>query len=137
MLFNRLRAVSLFLVRGVHARASVERRSRETRETRYRLSRLAPTVTRVVICLSRAFCLTDQEKRETARSLAFQLVVFLSKSTLVTVINPFSNRVIDLLHKTIQCRIKLTRYFLPDLFSSRYSYQTSRGLELVNKLFKS
>ena len=27
------------------------------------------SVTSVVICLSRAFCLTDQEKRETARSL--------------------------------------------------------------------
>ena len=34
------------------------------------LSRLAPSVTRVVICVSRAFCSTDQEKRETARSLA-------------------------------------------------------------------
>ena len=33
------------------------------------LSRLAPSVTRVVICVSRAFCSTDQEKRETARSL--------------------------------------------------------------------
>ena len=66
----RLRAVSLFLheiVRGVHARASVERRSRETRC----LSRLAPSVTRVVIWVSRAFCSTDQEKRETARSLLF------------------------------------------------------------------
>jgi len=33
------------------------------------LSRFAPSVTRVVICVSRAFCSTDQEKRETARSL--------------------------------------------------------------------
>ena len=33
------------------------------------LSRLAPSVTRVVICVSRAFCSMDQEKRETARSL--------------------------------------------------------------------
>ena len=33
------------------------------------LSPLAPSVTRVVICVSRAFCSTDQEKRETARSL--------------------------------------------------------------------
>ena len=33
------------------------------------LSRLAPSVTRVVICVSRAFCSTDQEKRETARGL--------------------------------------------------------------------
>ena len=31
--------------------------------------RLAPSVTRVVICVSRAFCSTDKEKRETARSL--------------------------------------------------------------------
>ena len=38
------------LVRGVHARASVEQRNRKTRETR-------------------AFCSTDQEKRETARSI--------------------------------------------------------------------
>ena len=34
------------------------------------LSRLALSVTRVVICVSRAFCSTDQEKRETARSVA-------------------------------------------------------------------
>ena len=40
------------VVRGVHARASV-----------------APSVMHVVICVSRAFCSTDQEKRETARSL--------------------------------------------------------------------
>ena len=33
------------------------------------LSRLAPSVTRVVIWVSRAFCATDQAKRETARSL--------------------------------------------------------------------
>ena len=46
------------LVRGVHARAR-----RETRETRAWLSRLAPSVTRVVICLSRAFCSTDQAKK--------------------------------------------------------------------------
>ena len=44
---------------GVHALANVELRSRETRETRE---------ARVVICVSRAFCSTDQEKRETARS---------------------------------------------------------------------
>ena len=54
---------------------TVERRSRETRETRAAareescLSRLALSVTRVVICVSRAFCSTDQEKRETPRSL--------------------------------------------------------------------
>ena len=35
------------------------------------LSRLAPFVTRMVICVSRAFCSTDQEKRETARSLCY------------------------------------------------------------------
>ena len=51
------------LVRGGHAGASVERRSRKTRETR------APSVTRAVICVSRAFCSTDQGIRETARSL--------------------------------------------------------------------
>ena len=34
------------------------------------LSRLAPLVTRVVICVSRAFCSTNQEKRDTARGLA-------------------------------------------------------------------
>ena len=34
------------------------------------LSRLAPSVTRVVIYVSRAFCSTDEEKRETARSLS-------------------------------------------------------------------
>ena len=70
LFLRRLRAVSLFLqeiVRGVHPRASVEQRSRETRC----LSRLAPSVTRVVIWVSRAFCSTDQEKRETARSLLF------------------------------------------------------------------
>ena len=33
------------------------------------LSSLAPSVTRVVICVSRSFCSMDQEKRETARSL--------------------------------------------------------------------
>ena len=35
------------------------------------LSRRAPLVTRVVICVSRAFCSTDQEKRETARGLFY------------------------------------------------------------------
>ena len=71
-------SISSDLVRGVHARASVKRRSPETRERRaaareekllWCLSRLAPSVTRVVICVSRAFWSTDQEKRETARSL--------------------------------------------------------------------
>ena len=68
-------------------RASVERRSCGTRETTAAsreekkeslspgvspmscLSHLAPSVTRVVICVSRAFFSTDEEKRETARSL--------------------------------------------------------------------
>ena len=49
--------------------ASVERRSRETRDARNEGTRLAPSVTRVVICVSRAFCSTEQEKWETARSL--------------------------------------------------------------------
>ena len=49
----------------MHARARVERETC--------LSRLAPSVTRVVICVSRAFCSTDQEKRETARSLFCRL----------------------------------------------------------------
>ena len=34
------------------------------------LSRLVPSVSRVVICVSQAFCSTDKENRETARSLA-------------------------------------------------------------------
>ena len=33
-----------------------------------------PRVTRVVICMSRAFCSTDQEKRETACSLIFVFI---------------------------------------------------------------
>ena len=45
-------------------------RALEPRDARNKgLSRLAPSVTRVVICVSRAFCSTDQEKRETSRSL--------------------------------------------------------------------
>ena len=51
-------------LRGVHACASVERRSRETQE-----KRAASPVSRVVICVSLAFCSTDEENRETARSL--------------------------------------------------------------------
>ena len=31
-----------------------------------------PYISRVVICVSRAFCSTDQERRETARSLVIQ-----------------------------------------------------------------
>lgn len=34
------------------------------------LSRLVPSVSHVVICVSQAFSLTDKEKRETACSLA-------------------------------------------------------------------
>ena len=51
---------------------SVERQSCKTPETRALscLSRLVPSVSHVVICVSRAFCSTDKEKRETARSLA-------------------------------------------------------------------
>ena len=76
---------SLFFLRfskGSARAASVERRSRETRDARREkrgrepekkkfecLSRLAASVTRVVICVSRALCSTEQEKRETARSL--------------------------------------------------------------------
>ena len=63
------------LVRGVRASASVERRSRERRETR-------ALVTRVVICVSRTFYSTDQEKRETARSLISETRGFFSKFTL-------------------------------------------------------
>ena len=50
---------------GVHARASVERRNRETRETR-----AAAFQSRAwsFACLGR-FAQADQEKRETARSL--------------------------------------------------------------------
>ena len=61
------------LVRGVRASASVERRSRERRETR-------ALVTRVVICVSRTFYSTDQEKRETARSLISETRVFFQNS---------------------------------------------------------
>ena len=67
----RLRAApscSSDLVRGVHARKRVEKRGRQP-EKKKRLPHLAPSVTRVVICVSWAFCSTDQEKRETARSL--------------------------------------------------------------------
>ena len=62
--------------------ACVKRRSRKTRETRAKareeISRLAPSVTRVVICVSQAFCSTDQEKRETARSLVISGKVYVA-----------------------------------------------------------
>ena len=44
---------------------------RQAERKKESLSRLAPSITRVVICVSRAFCSMDQEKRETARSLNF------------------------------------------------------------------
>ena len=50
------------LVRGLHARASVEQQSRETRETRAAALEATP-----VSC--RAFCSTDWEKRKTAPSV--------------------------------------------------------------------
>ena len=57
------------------------------------LSRLAPLVTRVVICVSRAFCSTDQEKREIACSLLtlklklyFELWIGLGETLWVTFI---------------------------------------------------
>ena len=43
--------------------------ARREKRGRQPVSRLSPSVTRVVICVSGAFCSTDQEKRETARSL--------------------------------------------------------------------
>ena len=62
---------SLFFFRfrkGVHARASSEWLSLKDARNEG-VSRLAPSATRVVICVSRAFCSTDQEKWETACSL--------------------------------------------------------------------
>ena len=58
------------LVRGVpRARALSDEAARGEKRGRLPVSRLAPSVTRVVIYASRAFCSTDQQKRETARSL--------------------------------------------------------------------
>ena len=66
---------SLFFFRfskgSAHARAlsgEAARRKKRGRQPEC-LSRLAPSVKRLVICVSRAFYSTDQEKRETARSL--------------------------------------------------------------------
>ena len=39
------------------------------------ISRLAPSATHVVICVSRAFCPTDKQKRETARGLGIQRIL--------------------------------------------------------------
>ena len=60
-----------FRFRESNARAR-ERRSRETRETC--LSRLALSVTRVAICVSRVLLDGLQKKRETARSLDSHLL---------------------------------------------------------------
>ena len=59
---------SLFFFRFSRGRARARERRAEWRG-RQPAARLAPSVTRVVICVSRAFSSTDQEKRETARSL--------------------------------------------------------------------
>ena len=66
---------SLFFFRFTEG--SERERERECRATKPRearnesgcLSNLASLVRRVVICVSRTFCSTDQEKRQTARSL--------------------------------------------------------------------
>ena len=67
---NRLRAVSLFFFRFskgcARPRECWAAKPRDARNEGGSLSRLAPSVTRVVICVSRAFCSTDQGKRETA-----------------------------------------------------------------------
>ena len=51
------------------ARARIARNEGGNLSLNQPLTRLAPPVTRVVICVSRAFCSMDQEKREIARSL--------------------------------------------------------------------
>ena len=68
LLFHRLRVVSLFFRFSKGSARARGRWAAKPRETRA-AARLAPSVTRVVICVSRAFCSTDQEKRETARGL--------------------------------------------------------------------
>ena len=72
---------SLDLARGVNVRASVERQNRKTREARavaekkreslpFLVSpRLAPSVTRVVIFVSRAFFSTNYKKNDCSKSL--------------------------------------------------------------------
>ena len=63
-------------------RASVERprdarpeKKKETTASLFScLSRFVPSVTRVVVCVSSAFCSMHQEKRETARSLRLQKI---------------------------------------------------------------
>ena len=98
---HRLRAVSLFFrfIKG-SARAS-ERWAEKPRDARNEggsLSHLAPSVTRVVICVSRAFCSTDQEKRETARSL--QKSALLGTASILRERCSLS-KVIDFIEKTI------------------------------------
>ena len=82
---HRLWAVSLFFRFSEGSAIARERRTAKPRERREkrgrqpkkktdRLSfcaspRLAPSVTRVVICVSRTFCSTNEERRETASSL--------------------------------------------------------------------
>ena len=81
--WNKLRAVSLFLQiqwgECTRAQAAKPRDARNEGCSLKRkksdslfscLSRLAPSITRVFICVSRVFCSMDQEKRETARSIA-------------------------------------------------------------------
>ena len=70
-----------FYVKGVctrERRAAARRETREKTETTASLfsylSRLGPSVTRLVVCVSRAFCSMHQEKRETARSLWIQKI---------------------------------------------------------------
>ena len=80
--WNKLRAVSLFLQiqwgECTHARAAKPRDARNEGGSPKRkksdslfscLSRLAPSITRVVTYVSRAFCSMDQEKKKTARSV--------------------------------------------------------------------
>ena len=62
---------SRFSERNAHAR---ERWAEKQRDARNEGASSAPSVTRVVIYVSQAFCSTDQEKRETARSLIFAVV---------------------------------------------------------------
>ena len=64
LLFHRLRVVSLFFRFSKGSARARGRWAAKPRETRA-AARLAPSATRVVICVSRAFCSTDQEKRET------------------------------------------------------------------------
>ena len=50
-----------------------EKRGRQPDKKKEGLSRLAPSVMRVVICVSHAFCSTDQERRESAHSVLLSL----------------------------------------------------------------